>query len=323
MHAGSVLRVLLLFLIASWSPASELFAAPNGKDTNRAAVGTTGPTVEAEGAEQPLPAAMGLVWPDQAPVGDGTFESAGTKFSVYLPRPERANGAAVVICPGGGYIRHVLQREGPRIARWLNEHGIAGIVLEYRLPAGRPYVALLDAQRTLRMVRSRAAEWSINPRRVGIMGFSAGGHVASTAATHFDAGDAKAADPVDRLSCRPDFAILIYPVVTMGLKTHSGSKANLLGPDPKPELVEYFSNEKQVGPTTPPMFLAHAQDDVAVPPENSRQLLAALRAHNIPAEYLELPSGGHGFNGCQGPMWEAWKTQSLAWLAARGIIPGK
>ena len=267
------------------------------------------------------PVETGDLWPGKAPIGDGTFEAANAKITVYLPAADRATGAAVVVCPGGGYMRHVLDREGPRIARWLADQGIAGIVLEYRLPKGRPFVSLLDAQRTLRMARFKAKEWNLDPHRIGILGFSAGGHLASTAGTHFDAGNPKAADPVDRISCRPDFMVLVYPVVTMGQKTHGGSKTNLLGPDPKPELVQLFSNEKQVTDQTPPAFLAHAKDDIGVPPENSREFVAAMRAHKGTVEYLELPSGGHGLNGCQGPMWEAWKTQSLAWLAAQGIIP--
>ena len=280
------------------------------------------PIVEAEGArEKPLPAARMLLWPDTAPVGDGTRESAATVMTVFLPPREKATGAAIVICPGGGYIRHVLDREGPIVARWLTEHGIAGIVLEYRLPHGRPHVSLLDAQRAMRVVRSNAAEWNLDPKRIGIMGFSAGGHVASTAGTHFDAGDPKAKDPIDRVSCRPDFMVLVYPVVTMGEKTHKGSRQNLLGPDPKPELIQLFSNEKQVTDQTPPTFLAHAKDDVGVPPENSRALRDALEAHGVPVEYLELPEGGHGLFGCKGPMWEKWKAKSLEWMARQGIIP--
>lgn len=280
------------------------------------------PIVEAEGVREfPLPAARMRLWPDTAPVGDGTREPAETVMTVFLPPREKATGAAVVICPGGGYIRHVLDREGPIVARWLTDHGIAGIVLEYRLPHGRPYVPLLDAQRALRVVRSNAKAWNLDPLRIGIMGFSAGGHVASTAGTHFDAGDPKATDPIDRESCRPDFMVLIYPVVTMGDKTHQGSQQNLLGADPKPEMIQLFSNEQQVTAQTPPAFLAHARDDVGVPPENSRALRDALKSHGVAVEYLELPEGGHGLFGCKGPMWEAWKKRALEWLAAQGIIP--
>ena len=192
-----------------------------------------------------------------------------------------------MICPGGGYGGLVVGPEGHGIARWLNQHGIAGIVLEYRLPKGRPFVPLLDAQRAIRTVRSNAKEWGIDPGRIGIIGFSAGGHLASTAGTHFDGGDPKAADPIDRVSCRPDFVILVYPVITMGEKTHGGSKTNLLGRDPKPELVELFSNEKQVTDKTPPMFLAHAKDDTA---GRAGQQPDALRG-------AEGPPGGGGVPG--------------------------
>jgi len=198
----------------------------------------------------------------------------------------------------------------------LNQHGIAGIVLEYRLPHGRAFVPLLDAQRAIRTVRFNANAWGIDPGQIGILGFSAGGHLASTAGTHFDGGDPQAADPIDRVSCRPDFAVLVYPVVTLGAKGHGGTRSNLLGNNPKPEMVDLFSNEKQVTDKTPPMFLAHAKDDTLVPPENSRMLYEALKAHKVPAEYLELPSGGHGLNGYQGPMWDAWQAKSLEWLAA-------
>ena len=166
-------------------------------------------------------------------------------------------------------------------------------------------------------VRSRARSWNIDPGRIGIMGFSAGGHLASTAATHFDNGDPQAADPVQRVSCRPDFAILVYPLISMADKNHPGSKANLLGRDPKPEMVEFFSAEKNVTDQTPPMFLAHAKDDTVVSPEHSRMLYEALKAHKVSAEYQELPSGGHGLNGYKGPMWDAWQKRSLEWLAAQ------
>jgi acetyl esterase/lipase len=269
-------------------------------------------------ADAPIQVAL---WPGKAPAGDCTYDTDASDYKVYLPPPDKTTGAAVVICPGGGYIRHVVDREGYPIADWLNAHGIAAILLEYRLPEGRPYVPLLDAQRAIRMARAQAAEWKIDPERVGILGFSAGGHVASTAGTHFDAGRAGDADPVERWSCRPDFLLLVYPVVTMGEKTHALSKTKLLGANPTPELVRLFSNETQVTDQTPPAFLAHACDDTDVPPDNSRGFVAAMKAHHVPVEYLELPSGGHGLNGCKGPLWEEWKTKSLAWLASRGFVP--
>lgn len=260
------------------------------------------------------------LWMGQAPISDGKYEEAEAWITVH--RPVQPNGAAIVICPGGGYGTRVTGPEGHGIAEWLNRHGVTGVVLEYRLPAGCAYVPLLDAQRALRTVRARAKEWAIEPARIGIMGFSAGGHLASTAGTHFDNGNPNASDPIERASCRPDFLILIYPVIAMGEKiTHQGSQNNLLGKDAPSKLVELFSNEKQVTARTPPTFLAHAVDDKPVPPENSKAFYEALLAHNVPARYVELSSGGHGLNGYKGPMWDQWQADSLAWLAELKFIP--
>lgn len=252
------------------------------------------------------------VWAGHAPVAEGLFQDAKVMITVH--RPAEGGKTAVVICPGGGYGGLVTGPEGHGIAAWLNQHGITGVVLEYRLPAGRTYVPLWDAQRAIRTVRARAGEWGIDPGRIGIMGFSAGGHLASTAATHFDTGDAAATDPIQKVSCRPDFAILVYPVITMRAGTHSGSRRNLLGENPAESLVDLFSNELQVTGKTPPTFLTHAVDDKPVPPENSRMFYESLQKHKVPARYLELPSGGHGLNGYKGPMWDAWQKQSLEWL---------
>jgi acetyl esterase/lipase len=259
------------------------------------------------------------LWNGRAPIGDGKFEQADARITVH--KPEKPNGTAIVICPGGGYGGLVSGPEGHGIATWLNRHGIAGVVLEYRLPAGRSQVPLLDAQRAIRTVRSNAKAWGIDPAKIGIMGFSAGGHLASTAGTHFDDGDPKADDAIDRNSCRPDFMILIYPVITMGEKTHGGSRTNLLGKNPDAKLVDLFSNEKQVTAKTPPAFLAHAKDDRVVVPENSKAFYDALQAQKVPSKYLELPSGGHGLNGYKGAQWDAWQEQSLAWLAEMKFIP--
>ena len=278
-------------------------------------------TASAETAVKPEPTSRVALWPGKAPIGGGSFEDSNAELQVFLPPREKANGAAIVLCPGGGYIRHVTDREGYPIATWLNEHGIATVILEYRLPKQRHQVPLLDAQRAIRLTRANATAWNVDPKRIGILGFSAGGHVASTAATHFDRGNASATDPVERESCRPDFAWLVYPVVTMGDHTHTGSKAELLGPDPKPELVRLYSNELQVTSETPPTFLAHAVDDKPVPPENSRRYAAEMKVKGVPVELLELPSGGHGFNGCKGPLWEQWKATALKWSAKAGFIP--
>jgi len=248
---------------------------------------------------------------------------AGVKGHVTLHRPSRGNGAAVVICPGGGYGVLVTGPEGHGISRWLNKHGITGIVLEYELPQGRSYVPLRNAQRAIRMARANAKKWQLNPHRIGIMGFSAGGHLASTAGTHFDDGNAKSTDPIERVSCRPDFMILVYPVISMGKKTHRGSRRNLLGKNPTAKAIALFSNEKQVTRKTPPAFLAHAKDDQAVVPENSRLFHQALQANKVASEYLELPSGGHGLNGYKGPMWDAWQRKSLLWLVQQKMIPAR
>ncbi len=258
------------------------------------------------------------LWNGKAPIGGGKPAEGDAWITVH--RPAKSNGTAVVICPGGGYGVLVTGPEGHGIATWLNGHGITGVVLEYRLPKGRSMVPLLDAQQAIRTVRANAREWSVEPTRIGIMGFSAGGHLASTAGTHFDAGDRDADTAVARVSCRPDFMVLVYPVITMDATTHRGCKHNLLGSDASPELVALFSNEKQVTPRTPPTFLAHAKDDKAVACENSKMFHAALGRHKVPSQYLELPSGGHGLDGYKGPMWDAWQTQSLAWLGELKLV---
>jgi len=253
------------------------------------------------------------------PLAEGEAPAGEAVMTIH--HPAKPNGAAVLIYPGGGYATLVREPEGHGIAKWFGEHGVTGVVVEYRLPHGNSALPLADAQRATRIVRLHAAEWKCDARRVGNIGFSAGGHLASTAATHFDRGNPKATDPIDQQSCRPDFSILVYPVVTMGEKTHGGSKSQLLGPAPDAKAVELFSNEKQVTRDTSPTFLAHAQDDQLVPADNSEAYYEALKKNQVPAEYLKLPSGGHGLNGYQGPMWESWKTASLNWLAKLKFIP--
>jgi acetyl esterase/lipase len=262
------------------------------------------------------------LWPAGGPNGDGTVDPATGFITVHLAPADKANGAAMVICPGGGYGGLVVGGEGHGIAKWLNAHGIAGIVLEYRLPKGRSTVPLADAKHAIRTVRSKAAEWKLDPKRIGIIGFSAGGHLASTAATHFDAGATDSADPIEKgFSSRPDFAVLVYPVVSMGMISHGGSRRNLLGPNPTDEAIALFSNEKQVTKETPPIFLTHAKNDTVVVPENSKQLHEALKVNGIATEYVELETGGHGLNGYKGPMWDEWQTKSLLWLAELKVIP--
>jgi acetyl esterase/lipase len=251
------------------------------------------------------------------PLADGEKPAGEAILTIY--HPVRPNGTAVMIHPGGGYGMLAVEPEGHRIAQWLGEHGITGAVVEYRLPHGNSTIPLADARRAIRIVRAHAADWKL--KHVGNIGFSAGGHLASTSATHADQPDPEAADPIARQSSRPDFSILIYPVITMGDLTHGGSKSALLGPSPEAKAIKLFSNEKQVTRDTPPTFLAHAENDTLVVPANSQLYYDALVKHRVPAEYLRLPSGGHGLDGYQGPMWEAWKRASLKWLASLKFIP--
>ncbi len=242
---------------------------------------------------------------------------------VRLPARGNATGRAVVVCPGGGYGGLAYDWEGTDMAGWLNGHGIAAIILKYRLPADgdvarqKWLVPLLDAQRAIRLTRAHAAEWKIDPAKVGLMGFSAGGHLAATAGTHFDAGDPAAPDPVDRLSSRPDFLILVYPVISMQpAVTHGGSRQNLLGPNPPAELVDRYSNELQVTTATPPTFLVHAEDDELVPVRNSLLFYDALLAHRVPAELHVYPHGGHGFSlALNKGRLQDWTQLCARWLA--------
>ncbi|HIK92998.1 MAG TPA: alpha/beta hydrolase [Planctomycetes bacterium] len=257
------------------------------------------------------------IWNDGAPVGDGGSEKVDVRITVH--QPANPNGTAIVICPGGGYATRVSGPEGHGIAQWLNKQNITGVVLDYRLPEGRATVPLLDAQRAIRTVRANAARWKLDPRRIGIMGFSAGGHLASTAGTHFDGGEPKHKDLVERESCRPDFMILVYPVISFGELGHSGSRRKLLGENATDALITKFSNETQITRDTPPTFLAHALDDKAVSSDNSKMFFDALKRVKVPARYMELASGGHGLNRYQGPMWDAWQLASLDWLAEQKL----
>lgn len=244
-------------------------------------------------------------------------------IEVRLPARGNATGQAVVVCPGGAYAGLAYDWEGTDFAGWLNSRGIAAVVLRYRLPvdgdvAHEKWLSpLLDAQRAIRLTRAHAAEWGIDPAKVGIMGFSAGGHLASTAGTRFDAGTPEAADPVDRLSCRPDFMILVYPVISvLAPVTHMGSITNLLGEQPTEELLRRYSSELQVTADTPPTFLVHAGDDGAVPVKNSLLFYEALLAHHVPAELHVYPSGGHGFSFAlsKGRL-QDWTQLCARWLA--------
>ncbi|CAN5772231.1 hypothetical protein BH11GEM1_BH11GEM1_34700 [soil metagenome] len=218
-------------------------------------------------AQPPIP-----LWANGAPGAQGTADVDRPIITPYLPPEGKANGTAVVIFPGGGYQHLSMEKEGSDVANWLAGTGVTAFVVRYRLgPTYHHPVELGDAQRAIRIVRSRAAEWGLDPRRLGVIGFSAGGHLASSAGTHYDAGNALNSDPIERVSSRPDFMLLLYPVITLrdSVFTHRGSRVNLLGNNPDDALVRLMSNELQVTRDTPPTFLVHSTDDKTVPVENS------------------------------------------------------
>ena len=265
------------------------------------------------------------LWPDGAPGALGQQDKDIPTLTPYLPDPAKATGAVIVICPGGGY-GGLAPHEGADYARFLNEYGVAGFVLKYRLGSGgyRHPVMLQDAARAVRLVRDRAGEWKLDPHRIGIMGSSAGGHLASTLVTHFDAGKPDAADLVERQSSRPDLGILCYAVITLGQFTHQGSKQNLLGKDPSPELVRELSNELQVTKDTPPCFVWHTYEDSGVPVENSLQFAEALRRAGVPFDLHIYQKGPHGL-GLGTRDWNPekrhpWTHDCIVWLQAQGFV---
>ena len=238
-------------------------------------------------------------------------------ITVYQPR--HADGAAMVICPGGGYGGLVLDAEGEQVAHWLNRHGIIGVVLEYRCPHGQPNRPLADVQAAIRLVRQRAAEWGVRTNQVGVIGFSAGGHLASMAATLPDMAAPDGPARAVHLSSRPDFAVLVYPVICMDALADAGSRLNLLGPEPSSEQITAYSTDRRVTRDTSPAFLVHARDDAVVGAENSRRFHASLQAQGIPSAFLQMESGGHGL-GYGGPLWAEWQAQALTWLRAQHLI---
>jgi acetyl esterase/lipase len=245
------------------------------------------------------------------------------EIQIYPAPKAKATGTAVVICPGGGYVRIAYTHEGNDVAAWFNEHGITAVILKYRLPSDSimkdPSIGpLQDAQQAIRMVRRRASEWNIDPDKIGIMGFSAGGHLASTLSTHFND---EVYETNDTTSSRPDFSILIYPVISMiNLVTHMGSRINLLGENPDTSTIVRFSNELQVTKETPPTFLVHSENDGAVPVSNSVNYFYALQKNNIPAELHIYQTGGHGYGlGIGGSTENHWPEACLNWLKANGF----
>ena len=285
---------------------------------------------------QSPPPQPGPLWSGKAPLAVVDSPSDRPDLTAYLVPAEKANGAAVVICPGGGYGFLAADHEGKQVAEFFNSLGVQAFVLKYRIvqkdrpgPLGK--APLLDAQRAIRTVRAKAKDHGIDPTRIGLIGFSAGGHLASTAGTHFDDGDKNAADPIDQVSSRPDWLVLGYPVVSMepGV-THGGSRNNLLGKEPDAKLVEEFSNEKQVTEKTPPTFIFHTDEDKAVPVENALRFYLALKKAKVPGEIHIYEKGRHGVGLGSDPKWTggdsytaSWPQHLAAWLKVRGVLTKK
>jgi acetyl esterase/lipase len=267
------------------------------------------------------------LWNGDAPGALGKDAKDIPTLTPYFAPAGTATGASIVICPGGGY-SNLAPHEGFHYALWLNEQGVTAFVLKYRLGSNgyRHPAEMQDVQRAIRYVRANGQKWNLDPNKVGVMGSSAGGHLASTALTHFDSGNPEAADPIDRVSSRPSLGILCYPVITMGPDTHSGSKRFLLGDNPDPALVELLSNEKQVKDDTPPVFLFHTFEDTAVKVENTMNFAAALKSHNVPFELHIYTKGGHGM-GLGSGQWDPanrhpWTIECTRWLKEQNFGVG-
>lgn len=262
-----------------------------------------------------------LLWPNGAPGAIGAQDEDRPTLTAYPAKSP--NGTAVIICPGGGYLHLSMEKEGSDIARWLNSLHISAFVLKYRLgPRYRHPAMIEDAQRAIRTVRSRAGSLGLRPDRIGIWGFSAGGHLASTAGTHFDAGDTKSSDPIERAGSRPDFLILSYAVISMNSEfVHKGSRDALLGPNPDPKLLDDLSNDQRVTPQTPPTFLFHTSADTTVPAENSVRFYLALRKAGVPAELHIYEEGPHGVGlAPTSATLSSWPARLADWLRGRGLL---
>jgi len=264
-----------------------------------------------------------LLWEHGAPGALGTDDADKPDLTLYPAYGNATSGTAVIVCPGGGYGALAMNHEGRQVANWLNALGITAFVLKYRLgPRYHHPIEIGDAQRAIRMVRFRASDFRVSPDRIGIMGFSAGGHLASTTATHFNAGEPAAADPIDRTGSRPDFAILVYPVISFTAPyTHKGSLKNLLGETPDPQLVKELSTELHVTAQTPPTFLFSTSADTAVPSENSVAFYLALHKAGVPAELHIFEKGPHGVGlDLKDPALGVWPTLLANWLRGRGLL---
>jgi acetyl esterase/lipase len=299
------------------------------------AVGSGWIVATSAGAQGEEPAASDetmTLWPGGAPAAKGTDPDKDVPtLTVWRPRPELATDSAVVVCPGGGYGMLAMDHEGKQIARWLNSLGITACVLKYRLGPRYHHPAMLqDVGRAIRTVRASAEKWKLDSHKIAVLGFSAGGHLASTAGTHFDPGKPDAEDPVERVSSRPDRMILVYPVIALATPYgHTGSLRNLLGENPSGELVESLSNERQVTKETPPTFLAHTNADKGVPAENALLFALALRKQGVPVELHLFERGPHGLGLGDGvaafripaePSFKAWPKLCETWLKNQGFL---
>lgn len=262
------------------------------------------------------------LWPQGAPGALGKTEKDQPTLTLFRAPKEGAARAAFIVCPGGGYAGLATTYEGTEVCEFFNSIGITACMLKYRLSPYRHPIPLGDAQRAVRLVRSKAQEWQIDPQKIGVLGFSAGGHLVSTLGTHFDAGQPNAADPIDRLSCRPDALVLCYPVVAMATDYgHRGSRDNLLGKNPDPQLLASLSNETQVTAQTPPTFLFHTNADKPVPAENSTLFYAALRKAGVPAEMHIFERGPHGVGlGKRERTTQLLPILLTTWLKGRGFV---
>lgn len=279
----------------------------------------------AQDKKSPLVGPIEYLWPKGAPLANGDTDKDKPNLSLYLVKEAKGKTPAVVVCPGGGYGGLAKGHEGHDVATWLNGIGVHAFVLTYRVSPYRHPCPMLDVQRAVRMVRARADEWKVDPKKIGVWGFSAGGHLVSTAVTHFDDGKADAEDPIDRAGCRPDFGILVYPVIALDKPyTHQGSKKNLLGDKSNdPQLVEDLSCEKRVTEKTPPCFLVHTTNDTGVPPENSIDFYLALRKAKVPAELHIYERGQHGMGlgNDKVPEFKSWPDRLAAWMRVHDFAP--
>jgi len=292
-----LLRSLALFVIATCGPAVVFAADPV--------------------SPEPI-----LLYPDGAPGAMGSGDKDKPSIRVYAPEAGKQTGTAIVVCPGGGYSGLAIDHEGQQVGEFLKSHGITAFVLKYRLSPYRHPVPLNDVSRAIRHVRAHAKDWNIAPNRIGVMGFSAGGHLASTVSTHFDAGTPESKDLVERQSSRPDFAVLCYPVISFTAPySHGGSAKNLLGEKPDPELLKNLSNETQVTEKTPPTFIFHTQEDAGVPPQNALAYYSALVEKKVPAELHIYQYGAHGVGLAIGdPVLTTWKERLIGWLQTSGLL---